>query len=127
MKKATPLPCGTTTVRTPFFIFCRHVKICYLKIDFFLCCSGIKDVMWMLKVTYKNSLPTCDMLLTEFTVFMFLHKNRVMNKEGIKMLVSCYVISALSAVSTDFYYNLSCQILYDRPLAGDSVRVFKVF
>jgi len=61
----------------------------------------------MLKVTSKNALPTCYMLLTEFTVFMFLRKNRFTKKEGIKMLVSCYVTSALSAVSTDFYYNLS--------------------
>ena len=58
---------------------------------------------------------------------MFLHKNRVMNKEGIKMFVSCYVIPTLSAVSTDIYHNLSCQQLYGQPLAGDSVRVFKVF
>ena len=74
-----------------------------------------------------TNIKFCYMLPTEFTIFKFLHKNRLMNKEGIKMLVSCYVISALSAVSADFYYNLSCLLLYVQPLTGDSIRVSKVF
>jgi hypothetical protein len=87
----------------------------------------VKKVIWVLKVTSKNVLPPCYMLLTEFTVFMFLHKNGVMDKEVIKMLVSFYVISASNTVSTEFYCNLSCQLLHDQLLVGDSVRVFKVF
>ena len=35
-----------------------------------------------------NALPTCYMWLTEFNVFMFLHKNRVINKEGIKITLN---------------------------------------